>query len=252
MEIKYLEWNLNARGNKNYTIPSFVPEYIIQKNVDIMVLLEFCCGDNWNDFKCILEKDYDLYISPYISGNYNQVCIALRRSRKFQMEKIIVEDACDINIPEFLQIDVHIDEKQINIIGTRIKTEGKSKENQYNFLKTHFKSLNTVLCLGDFNCVYNKLSEFMDAELDVYGPRIKNNYYSFVFENGDCQGLDWVITKGISSVYNPYDDKNKTPYATYDWEYITEDNGYEKKTKADYLNIEGLPDHAILTGAIDI
>lgn len=87
MEIKYLEWNLNARGNKNYIIPSFVPGYMIQKNVDIMVLLEFRCGENWNVFKCILEKDYDLYLSPYISGNYNQVCIALRRSRKFQMEK---------------------------------------------------------------------------------------------------------------------------------------------------------------------
>lgn len=256
MEIRYLEWNLNARGNKNYTFPSFVPEYIIQQDkntdIDILVLLEFRNGNNWNVFKETLEKEFDLYISPYVSSNYNQVCIALRRSRNFQIDKIIVEDSFDINIPEFLQIDVHINEKQLSIIGTRIKTQGNSKINQYQFLKTRLTSLNTALCLGDFNCVFNTLKNNMGNGLDVYGPRITNNYYSFVFKDGSRQGLDWAITKGISCVKNPYDDIVESPYATYDWEFIKYKNGYKNKTEKDYLNIEGLPDHAILKGAIDI
>lgn len=259
MVIKYLEWNVNARGGrKGYEIPPFVPEYAVNKQVDVMVFVEYRQGDNWDLFKKILEKDYELCVSPYASEFYNQVCIALRHD-KFKVEKTVAVDVCNINIPEFFQINVKVIdekvleyEKSLSIIGTRIKTQGDSKEAQYTFLKEHLNSFNTVLCLGDFNCTHTTLKDHMGEELKVGGPRIANGYYSFVHKNGDKRGLDWVITKGISKVYNPYNDKSKSPYATYDWNFITDDNGYVKKTKDDNLNIEGLPDHAILKGAIEI
>lgn len=86
----------------------------------------------------------------------------------------------------------------------------------------------------------------------VYGPRIYNGYYSYVHKNGGKSALDWIVTKGIAKVINIYEDKEQSPYATYDWSFVSEVNGYGRKTKSDYLNIFGVPDHAILKGMIEL
>lgn len=251
VQLKYLEWNLNARGNYiNYTIPPFVIDYI--KTVDIAVLVEFQNGTNWYEFRSKLEPEYILCVSPHVSDNFNQVCIALRRNRNIKIENILVKNIFDQNIPEFLQLDVKIDDKTLSIIGTRIKTEGNSKPAQYDFLKKRIEYLENILCVGDFNCTSKTLQQKMGNTLDVYGPRIAKGYFSYVFENNNSQGLDWVITKGIQKIYNPYQDQNNSPFATYDWSFISRANGYGHKTKHDFLNISGLPDHAILTGIIEL
>ncbi len=86
----------------------------------------------------------------------------------------------------------------------------------------------------------------------VYGPRIYNGYYSYVHKNGGKSALDWIVTKGIAKVINIFEDKEQSPYATYDWSFVSEVNGYGRKTKSDYLNIFGVPDHAILKGMIEL
>ena len=113
------------------------------------------------------------------------------------------------------------------------------------------KKTDTVLCLGDFNCVYNVLSKTFSGIVDVYGPRVVNGYHSFVFKNRDACGLDWLLAKDLK-VYNGYADKHQTPIATYDWSFINSNNGYGNKTKYDCLNINGLPDHAILKGMFSL
>ena len=70
-EIKYIEWNLNARGGINYEIPMFITKYL--KEADLFVLVEFCASKGWDRFKDEM-KEYDLYCSPYTSVGYNQVC----------------------------------------------------------------------------------------------------------------------------------------------------------------------------------
>ena len=49
-----------------------------------------------------------------------------------------------------------------------------------------------------------------------------------------------------------YKDVKYSPIATYDWSFLTEENGYLGKTEYDYLGIKGLPDHAILKGMVKI
>lgn len=249
MELRYLEWNLHAMGGKGYSIPKFISDHI--KPVDIFVLTEFCSGDDWDDFKRDIEKDFDLYISPYLSKGYNQVCIGLRRKINYNLLSIVTVDACDTKIPEYLQVDIEIDGKKLSIIGTRIKTESNTKEFQYDYLKRVIKKTDTVLCLGDFNCVHNVLSKTFSGIVDVYGPRVVNGYHSFVFKNGDVCGLDWLLAKDLK-VYNGYADKHQTPIATYDWSFINSNNGYGNKTEYDCLNINGLPDHAILKGMFSL
>lgn len=250
MELKYLEWNLHGKGGRGYKIPEFVANYALAKNVDMMIFVEFCICSNWDIFKLALERNhYDVYVSSYASG-HNQVCIALRRGL-FQVTEILSENPIDSHKPEFLQINTLVEGKKLAIVGTRIKTELNTKPEQYIFLHNRLNVLPTVFCIGDFNCVSNVLKTNMKS-LDIYGPRVLEGYYSFVFPNGDCQELDWVISKGIEKIWNPYSDKSRSPFVTCDWGFITEDNGYGRKTECDFLGVHSLPDHAILMGAIEI
>ena len=249
MDIKYLEWNLHAMGGRGYEIPHFIVDYI--KRVDVFVLTEFCIAKGWGFFKEKL-RDFDLYCSPYVSKGYNQICIGVRKSIGYKLISVISKNVCDINIPEFLQIDIEIENKLISIIGLRIKSENDTQKLQYDYLKQYLQSIDSFICLGDFNVVYNRLTKCFSSVADVYGPRILNGYHSFVHRNGEKCGLDWLVLRGFTNVYNGYSDVNDSPIATYDWSFITDSNGYENKTEYDFLGIKGLPDHAILKGMIKI
>ena len=249
MDIKYLEWNLRAMGGIDYKIPQFVVDHI--KQVDIFVLTEFCMAKGWSFFQQDL-KEFDLYCSPYVSKGYNQICIGIRKNIGYEVVSVISKNVCDINIPEFLQIDIEIENKPISIIGLRIKTQKDTQKWQYEYLEQYLQSIGNFICLGDFNAVCNTLTQYFSSVADVYGPRILNGYHSFVHKNGDKCGLDWLVVRGITKVYNGYPDVDDSPKATYDWSFITDTNGYGNKTKDDFLGIEGLPDHAILKGMIKL
>ena len=251
MEIKYLEWNLHAMGGiKKYEIPSFVSKCV--DSVDIFVLVEFYTSNGWGRFKQDLEKEFDLYCSPFVSKGYNQVCIGVRRNLMYKLIAVKTVDVGDVNRPEFLQVDIEIENKMLSIIGTRIKTESNTKSDQYEYLKNCFNSIDRFLCLGDFNCDHTTLSRSFSSVAEVYGPRVVNGYHSFVFKDDNKVGLDWLVKKGVDSVYNGYQDVKDSPFATYDWSFLTEKNGYLKKQKNNYLGIRGLPDHAILKGMVKI
>jgi len=263
MILKYLEWNLHAQGGRDYCIPGFVPKYLKQVQVDLFVLVEFKIANGWSDFTEELESDFDLYCSPYATQGYNQICIGLRKTVFGEPNAIITADnMCNGNIPEYLRVDIPLQGKNLqgenlSIIGTRIKTQSGAKNKQYAWLKKQLSGMDRYICLGDFNCVFNVLCQTFDRET-VYGPRISNNYYSYAFEDGEFlfQGLDWALIKGAKEdevkVYNDYDDSERSPVATYDWSFVNQKNGYGNKTKGDYLNIRGLPDHAILKGMIKL
>lgn len=253
MELKYLEWNLHAQGGRDYNIPGFVPEYL--KQVDLFVLVEFKNANGWSDFTKELEIEFDLYCSPYATQGYNQICIGVRKTVFGEPNAIITADnMCNGNIPEYLRVDIPLQGKNLqgenlSIIGTRIKTQSGAKNEQYDWLKEQLSGIERYICLGDFNCVSKVLCQTFET---VHGPRTKNNYHSYVFEDGGCQGLDWALIKGANRVYNEYDDSERSPVATYDWSFVNQENGYGNKTKGDYLNIRGLPDHAILKGMIEL
>ena len=99
MILKYLEWNLHAQGGRDYCIPKFVPEYL--KQVDLFVLVEFKNADGWSAFTKELESDFDWYCSPYATQEYNQICIGVRKTAFGKSNAIITADnMCNGNIPE--------------------------------------------------------------------------------------------------------------------------------------------------------
>lgn len=249
MEIKYLEWNLHAMGGNGYEIPEFICDYI--NKVDIFVLVEFCMEKGWSTFKKNLNE-FDLYCSPYVSKGYNQVCIGIRKDINYKLISVVSKDICDINIPEFLQVDIEIEKKKVSIIGTRIKTQNGTQSQQFEYLKRYLNNIGVFLCLGDFNAVNTTLSNIFSSVANVNGPRIVKGYHSFVHKDGNKSGLDWIMSNGVTNVYNGYLDAQDSPYATYDWSFLTTENGYKAKTKNDFLDINGLPDHAILKGMVKI
>lgn len=254
-KLRFIEWNVHAKGNPGYTIPEWLPEYF--NDADIVVLTEFRSGKGWDVFLEVMRRDYHVVTSPFSSDWLNQVLIAVKRS-KLDMVSVQCANIYNVNVPEILVANVRGKTgNEFSIIGTRIKTEGEADINkQLEYLNRAFAQKQTFLCVGDFNASFGYLSQTlksMECDAEVTGPRINNDgCYSFVHKSDDKRGLDWIIYKGVGKPYNPCNDKEQSPRATYIWDFVNEKNGYGSKTKADYLNIDGLPDHAILMAEIDV
>lgn len=259
-KINIIEWNIHgAAGYGNHSIPFFVSDWIMNNNIHIAILTEFVIGSGWDYLKGSLEKEYNLYISPYVS-NSNQCLIAIKKNVGFDLAnaKAITEmNTGEEEKPNFLQVEVVYNSSTINIIGTRIRNSRNQKE--WQALDEHLTSQKdeVVICMGDFNaywsnkdgCFWRKSknktlpkTSFM-YELETPKWDIKNNGFSYVLPNGNCINVDSLIYKGISSVQD----------IKYNWQFINSKNGYGNMTPRDQKShLIGLPDHAILYGSIII
>ena len=76
ISYSFLEWNIQGAGGlSGYTIQKFVADTIIQKNKDIVVLVEFYIGYNFDYIRQRLQNNYFVFISPFLY-EHNQVLIA--------------------------------------------------------------------------------------------------------------------------------------------------------------------------------
>lgn len=261
MEYTFLEWNIQgAGGDTNYSMPEFIADTIYDKKKDIVVLVEFIIGTNFNYLRDKLQEEYFIFVSSFALG-YNQVMIALRKE-KFSDKNIIKVITCnilDISCPEYLQLDIiDKEENEFSIIGARIKSQNTTeiREKQFLFLDNIFKELNKGICLGDFNVTSSNADKFIEFAT-VYGSVTKNSMrWSFVHENGDKVGIDLIAAKGIDIQRDEEDElckMNKKMYAKYDWEFVCKENGYGNLTSEDYLTtFRGRPNHAILIGKFKV
>ena len=162
--------------------------------------------------------------------------------------------------PEYLQINIKTEEdKNFSIIGTRIKTNGpeKDKQKQFDFLNDQIRLIDKVICIGDFNVDNTNANRILN-EAKTYGPRTYDDArWSFTHKDGGKVGIDLIATKNIVVLKNQEDDLSKKEgykmYAKYDWNFVNSKNGYGKLTSSDFLSgVTGKPDHAILTGNIEV
>ena len=254
-KLRFIEWNVHAKGNPRYTIPEWIPKYFY--DADIIVLTEFRSGKGWDAFLELMRKDYHVVTSPFSSDWLNQVLIAAKRS-KLDMISVQCANIYNVNVPEILVANVRGKTgNEFSVIGARIKTEGEADiDKQLEYLSRAFAQKQSFLCVGDFNASFGYLSQTlktMECDAEVTGPRISNDgCYSFVHKSNDKRGLDWIVCNGVGKPTNPCKDKAQSLWATYIWDFVNEKNGYGSKTKADYLDIDGLPDHAILMAEIEM
>lgn len=257
----FLEWNVQgAGGYSNYSIPKFVADTIIEKNIDIVVLVEFYIGCNFDYFRQCIQDNYYMFISPFVY-EHNQILIALNRN-KFKEEDIngiITINPMDEKLPEYLQINIETgQDKVFSIIGARIKANcPEDKKKQFNFLNEQIRLIDKVICIGDFNVTNSYAQKFLTSA-EIYGPRtIDNVRWSFVHKDGGKRGIDLIAVKNIEVLKNEKDDLSEKEgyemYAKYDWNFVNNKNGYGKLTSSDYLpEFTGKPNHAILIGSFEV
>lgn len=258
----FLEWNIQgAGGYGDYSTPKFVVDTVIEKNVDIVVLVEFYIGCNFDYLRQGMEDNYYIFISPFVY-KHNQILIALNRNKfkERDISNIITINPIDIKLPEYLQINIKTEqEKKFSIIGTRIKTNchKEDKEKQFDFLNNQIKLIDRVICIGDFNVTHSNAKEFLTSA-KIYGPRTRENArWSFVHKDGGKVGIDLIAAKNIRILQNMKDNlsekENYKMYAKYDWNFVNKKNGYGKLTSSDYLpEFTGKPNHAILIGNFEV
>lgn len=263
-KIKYtfLEWNVQgAGGYHDYSTPKFVIDTIIEKNVDIVVLVEFYIGCNFDYVRQRMQDNYYMFISPFVY-KHNQILIALNRNKfkERDISNIITINPVDIQSPEYLQINIKTEqEKVFSIIGTRIKTNclKEDREKQFDVLNNKIRLIDKAICIGDFNITYSYAIKYLTSA-EIYGPRTRDNArWSFVHKDGGKVGIDLIAAKNVRILQNEKDDLSDKEgykmYAKYDWNFVTKKNGYERLTSSDYLpEFSGKPNHAILMGSFEV
>ncbi|WP_079708726.1 endonuclease/exonuclease/phosphatase family protein [Paraliobacillus ryukyuensis] len=260
-KIKYtfLEWNVQgAGGYPDYSTPNFVIDTIIEKNVDIIVLVEFYIGCNFDYVRQRMQDYYYIFISPFVY-KHNQILIALNRNKfkERDINDIITINPMDKKFPEYLQINIKTEQEKIfSIMGTRIKTNCL-REKQFDFLNNKIRLIDKVICIGDFNVTNSHACKYLTST-EIYGPRtLDNARWSFVHKDGGKVGIDLIAVKNIRILQNEKDDLSEKEgykmYAKYDWDFVNKKNGYERLTSSDYLpEFSGKPNHAILLGSFEV
>ncbi|MER1998925.1 MAG: endonuclease/exonuclease/phosphatase family protein [Lysinibacillus sp.] len=271
-DVKYtfLEWNIQGFGGScNYSIPNFVIDTVIYKNADIVVLVEFYIGNNFDYVREKMKGKYHIFISPFVYG-HNQVLIALKKTRfkDEEIKEVISINPVDTALPEYLQINIVTErDEEFSVVGTRIKTQGDKREEQFNYLKERLKLIETFVCLGDFNMFVGSVDKKF-PEIDeksgtkkkaivAYGPRTTNKErWSFIHRDGGKAWIDAVVGKNIKVLDNQTDALSKKKgymmYAKYDWDFVNQENGYRDISPDDYISLKGIPNHAILLGAFTL
>lgn len=256
-KLSLLNWNINQRAGKSKFIPSLVLEEIKKFNPDILVLTEFYKTTNYIEF--ISELENNGYTVNFSDGpkKSNQILIAFRKTLAVETNSFhCISSTTDELTPDFFHITIN----NLNIIGTRIKINTRSnnqedvnqdfreRQLQVKTLINYANSLTEdIIILGDFNngmshegdsvdsysglarefYNYPMLSKmFIDNGYLVHTP---DNSFSWkdIWNNG--YKLDHMFTNG----FNPEHVSN----LHYDWDFIY---------REDYKTKVGYPDHAIL------
>lgn len=257
----FLEWNVQgAGGYSNYSTPKFVADTIIEKNIDIVVLVEFYIGCNFDYVRQCIQDNYYVFISPFVY-EHNQILIALNRDKfkEVDISNIITINPMDTKLPEYLQINIEAEQDKVfSIMGTRIKTNcTEDRKKQFDFLNQQIRLIDKVICIGDFNVTSSYAQKFLTSA-KIYGPRtLDNARWSFVHKDDGKTGIDLIAAKNIEIIKNEKDDLSEKEgyemYAKYDWNFVNKKNGYEKLTSSDYLpESTGKPNHAILIGNFEV
>lgn len=162
-KLKIMEWNINGRSGYScvYAIPPIIADKIMEQSVDIVVLTEFVITAGWHHLKSVLEKEFVIYTSAYITGQ-NGILIAIRKNI-YGMDISTKQISTDINSdqtekPNFLQVTVNYKNNLLTIIGTRIRIKDSSQKDYQNRKKQidalieHLADINNnVVIIGDFN-----------------------------------------------------------------------------------------------------
>ena len=267
MKLSILEWNIGGAAAfpwGNNEIKPWIIKEILNELPDIIVLTEFVVSKGWDILQDSLKASgYYWFISN--STGKNGILIAIKKHDDFIFSRILKYDdgtintsevLCGIDVPDFYEVIVDINNSPLSIIGIRIRKDinqnsKKYTAAQFKLLDSYLSSLNhKVICIGDFNAYwagkwktsnnYTLPKTSMNYSLHTPPYNVKEGF-SYVQPNGTKVQLDHLITNlPINS-----------SIIKYDWGFLCNNNGYQNYTKESSLALLKLPDHAILKCTIE-
>ncbi|MGB4658944.1 MAG: hypothetical protein WBI07_07185 [Mobilitalea sp.] len=253
-------------------IPPFVASEVLNREADLIILNEFVLTAGWHCFKSLVEVEYELFASPYVSGQ-NGILIGLRKKVNgldYNSIKIIADMNTEYERPNFLQVDFNYMNSHYSVIGVRNrvgfdkKSEGVTTQLQA--IYQHLLSLNPkskIICAGDYNAfprvlwktteIEGTMSDTLETQgFDICCPAYDGVSDSYIRRNGDYIKWSFVHEDGAKSLLDHLIYLGaRIEKADYDWKFVTRENGYIKEGKN--INAEdnkefliGYPDHAML------
>lgn len=272
--MKIVEWNINLRTQKatkyknsieedDLIIPKFVSHVLNDIDSDIIVLTEFIQCKNWKEFVGDL-KSYNVFTN--CDNEKKGVLVAIKK------EIEIIEVIKDLNIsennsiPHFLQVTVKYMNKEISIIGTRIKvlkgdkTDFKQRKEQFDCLKEHICTISngSIVVTGDFNNA-RILKDYTGKNQETYNYEKIKKWFEDI-------GLRLIEIEGFSHMGYLKEDHiilSQDMDATCEYsdsfineEYLGKEIYYNIYFKGDYYNKKdsslpiGYPDHNLLKATI--
>lgn len=263
--LSTLLWNINLRSGiaEDKKISDLILDNIRSYHPQIIILTEFVRVEKYKIFVNELKVNgFSVFLDPRDKPDTNQVLIAVKSNLIDESHVYVLPDSNDY--PNFLHLVVSVNEVKINIIGARIKIGEYSKDQD--ILNQEYKDRQLQICkildylkdvdgptivAGDWN--YGMFNENGSAEDFMEGSRQFYNFYqvrdsfkehnfkigipkrSYSWESKDgnqCK-LDCVFTRDMMGFLLP----------KYNWSF-RKDNLYQDRV--------GIPDHAMLLGAIVI
>lgn len=178
-------WNINQRSGLGRQIPEMVVTELRQLNADIICLTEYVKTETHNLFCARLQDiGYEIFEDNRSLEFGNEILVAIKSSL-ISDSKFTTIDNDDSN-PNFLRVTVNIFGKELNIIGTRIKTGGKDIIEDFKERKIQLDNLisnlpasheNTII-LGDFNNGFFKQNDDVHSYQEKLGNFTLIHYLS--------------------------------------------------------------------------
>jgi len=270
--IRIVEWNINQRA-KNSPIKNFVSQELIASKPNIIFLVEY---KEDSIFESILKKNgYNVFTTGGIDKK-NEVLIAISANNLFaNMRKLSEHLPMSLDI---LSVAIRFNNKDICLIGTRIRVGKGGKDDYLNrkkqlddllfYVKSIKNNFHSIIIAGDFNHAqihkenddtysyrgllqepfnYQKIKNmFKQEDLQIYTPKgEKRDVFSWVGRNG--YGTKYYIKEDHLILSNSL----KTTAICYQWGFVHAQNSYGTLNMHDYKSArDGLPDHAKLVANI--
>lgn len=185
--LHILEWSLNLRSDKKKKVyPDFSNEInLISPKPDVLFLVETVKGNT--------TLSIDKYTVVAESSREGNGCsIAILNTRLGSGDIQIIKDVQPMlpgdNTPDFVQVDVSINNTIYNLISFRIRVENKQTEEEYQQRKEQFdnmldyvKNLPQPIITGDFNnarILGDRNIDYHEIQKQYKGKeQVKGGYY---------------------------------------------------------------------------
>lgn len=284
--LHILEWSLNLRSDKKKKVyPDFSNEInLISPKPDVLFLVETVKGST------LSIKNYTVEAESSREGNGCSIAILNTRlgSGDIQIIKDVQPMLPGDNTPDFVQVDISINNTIYNLISFRIRVENKQTEEEYQQRKEQFdnmldyvKNLPQPIIMGDFNharILGDRNSDYQEIQKQHEEVQVKGGHY--------YQRLKHDLYKTNLAIHTPLHG-NSYSLKTSDFENISKEHGFlqldhlvtPKNMKVncisynwDFLNtavakgkkyilecaldsdgiMKGFPDHAMLLADIEL